>query len=107
MAKKLDRSKNFQEVMGDDPNIKYRYIQNGQYFDDTEANIDPKATDEKERAPETEGEMRKRIRAELEAEMAAERGGESPAQAGDALAAIAAEGAAAVSGKVKPASKKK
>jgi len=64
--KKLDRSKPFGEVFGNDPSIPYRYMQGGQFFDDAEKNIDPKATDEVIRAtPETEDEMRARLTAEI------------------------------------------
>ena len=81
--KKLDKSKPFSEVFGNDPSINYRFMQGGHKFDEAGDNIDPNAEDTvtAEKAGETEAEMRARIEAEFAAKQdAAVKAGETEAE---------------------------
>ena len=54
MSKVLDRSKPFQEVIGDDPSIKHRFLQDGVKFDNQGNEIVEKSAEKPKKATESD-----------------------------------------------------
>ncbi len=71
--KKLDRSKPLNEVVGDDPSINYRYIQDGVKFDNQGNEVVDKPAEKKEEPKSAGGGVLDEIKADAPA--AAGKGG--------------------------------